>query len=160
MVIGMIVQAVSKQGGDGKSTSTTATGTAMGSSHGNVAATTTSSAAPPIPKSPSYHSNLDQAGGKEFSFSKASLEDHHSMMIADIEQPAGAPPLNLTNPFAPNHSMGSPLRPRDRNAYSAPPSAVHNLPTLKGCPPQRIYIYPTHYSRNLLIFGRSAGALM
>lgn len=124
MVIGMIVQAVTKQG-EAKSTATTAAG---GASTTSSAATTS-----PIPKSPSYHSNLDQAGGKEFSFTKASLEavvrtpslSNNVLVDHDHEQQYN----QQLNPFT---NMGSPLRPRDRNAYNAPPANVQNLSALKG----------------------------
>lgn len=118
MVIGMIVQAVTKQG-EAKSTATTAAG---GASTTSSAATTS-----PIPKSPSYHSNLDQAGGKEFTFSKASLEAVRPATNFDEQEPQ-----NVTSNLNPFTNMGSPLRPRDRNAYNAPPSTVQNLRALKG----------------------------
>lgn len=127
MVIGMIVQAVSgKQGDPNKSTTTS-------SASSSVNHNTSTSTTPPIPKSPSYHSNLDQAGGKEFSFTKASLEavvrtpslSNNVLVDHDHEQQYN----QQLNPFT---NMGSPLRPRDRNAYNAPPANVQNLAALKG----------------------------
>lgn len=138
----MIVQAVGKSSGDAKSTSASAgpttTNTAGSSAVSVNPATNTTS---PIPKSPSYHSNLDQAGGKEFSFTKASLEAVRTpslciggVLLTDLEHSHNdqqlVGPANHLNPF--NHLMGSPLRPRDRNAYHAPPSNVQNLSALKG----------------------------
>lgn len=134
MVIGMIVQAVSNKHGEVKAVTTASSALPT-----HVTTTSTTTTTSPIPKSPSYHSNLDQAGGgaKEFSFTKASLEAVRTtpmlsiggVLVDDTEQQQLVAVSNL-NPFA---HMGSPVRPRDRNAYNNPPSAtVENLPTLKG----------------------------
>lgn len=134
MVIGMIV--VNKQGEPKTTTSggILPVSTVSSAVPPHVNTTTTTS---PIPKSPSYHSNLDQAGGgKEFSFTKASLESVRSpnlsmgiVLADDHEQQQQLVAASNLNPF---NNMGSPLRPRDRNAYNAPPSPVQNLPSLKG----------------------------
>lgn len=132
MVIGMIVQAVTNKQGEPKTTPSGTVGTVSSAVPPHVNQTTTS----PIPKSPSYHSNLDQAGGgKEFSFTKASLESVRSpnlsmgIVLADDHEQQQLVAASNLNPF---NNMGSPLRPRDRNAYNAPPSSVQNLPSLKG----------------------------
>ena len=138
MVIGMIVQAVTSNkqpqgeppGGiiGNSSGSSSVPAHVNSSSVGTTTATSTTSTTSPIPKSPSYHSHLDQAGGKEFSFNKAHLEA--SVRIPTLAQDTlvDYEPVNR-NPFT---NMGSPLRPRDRNAYKPPPGNVQNLPLLKG----------------------------
>lgn len=135
--MGMLVQAVGKQQGDVKSSPTSAGGGGSVVNSTAASAANSSSTTSPIPKSPSYHSNLDQAGGKEFSFSKASLEtcnggDENEQQPQHVATTGTAGAHSNLNPFT---NMGSPMRPRDRNSYDTPPpsATVQNLTALKGC---------------------------
>lgn len=107
---------------------------------------TSSSSASPIPKSPSYHSGLDQAGAKEFTFFKTPI-------IIDSTADSSPPSMNslatmpptienkngscegsqASNMLLNNLKTGSPIRARDRNAFSIPsPNSAVQLPLLRG----------------------------
>lgn len=138
MVMGIIVQPV----GNNKAVPVTVPVTTSSSTNIASAVPSHVNSASPIPKSPSYHCNLDQAAGLDgngFSFSKASLDTLRTTNSSTVPEnsysdktPDGRPASQFIGLSTTATRLASPFKRRDRNAYTRNTSHVVELGAIKG----------------------------